>query len=436
MPNPGWFRRKLTNIINDDNLDLYLLATIAMVFTVLGATGVSDIKVLSSVVLALLAILALSQIRTRRLTEQIRKAQRPDPTALFKKTFDGEFHERRAGAFDLLLIGLSMTRSVQGMRADMVSILGKGGRIRVLVLDPTNESLTDAAEGLVTDNLGYGKLRERIRTSLDDLVTLRAVTNGRLEIRVSSSIPSAGFNCIDMTGQDGRIYVMHYEHRPPGEASPVFTLTRTDTPWFQHFADEAERLWNSGSSWPLSPAEQIARSRRPAFSENFGPDFTTAVESAGDLFVTGMARNTFVMTHYGLIERKLQAGASMRFLLVDPGSPAIDLAAARYYVERSGTRARERVLYTLQLLTQLKNSTQGALSVRLTTHPLAMGIVATDSQPDTDPHLPAIFAEYYSYQAPGEAKFVLQPGDSHGYELLLQEAEALWQNGTVYDLES
>src|SRR5689334_14897423 len=112
MPERGWLRRRLTAVINDDNLDLYLLATIAMVFTVLGATGVSDIKVLSSVVLALLAILALSQIRSRRLTEQIRNAQRPDPTALFQRTFPDDFHQRRAGAFDLLLIGLSMTRTV------------------------------------------------------------------------------------------------------------------------------------------------------------------------------------------------------------------------------------------------------------------------------------------------------------------------------------
>jgi uncharacterized protein DUF5919 len=427
MPERGWLRRQLTNIINDDNLDLYLLAVIAMVFTVLGATGVSDIKVLSSVVLALLAISALSQIRSRRLTEQIRNAQRPDPTALFQRKFPEDYQQRRAGAFDLLLIGLSMTRTVQSMRADMVALLAKGGRLRVLTLDPANDSLTDAAEGLVTDNLGYGKLRERIRTSLDDLVTLRAVTNGRLEIRVLATIPTAGFNCVDVTSPDGRIYVMHYEHRPPGEASPVFTLKPGDIPWFQHFTAEAERLWESGTPWPLSSAEQIARARRPVFSEHFGPEFTVAVEGSSELFVTGKARNAFVLTHYNLLERKLRAGSSMRFLLIDPESPAIEVVAHRY-VERSAASARERVVHTLRLLTQLRASTQGALSVRLTDHPLAMGVVATDGE------APAVFAEYYSYQAQGDPKFVLQPGNALGYELLLTEAEALWENGKPHDL--
>lgn len=433
MPERGWLRRRLTAVVNDDNLDLYLLATIAMVFTVLGATGVSDIKVLSSVVLALLAILALSQIRSRRLTEQIRNAQQPNPTALFQRTFPEDFHQRRAGAFDLLLIGLSMTRTVQNMRADMVSTLAKGGRIRVLTLDPMNDSLTDAAEGLVTDNLGYGKLRERIRTSLDDLVTLRAVTNGRLEIRVLATIPTAGFNCVDVTSPDGRIYVMHYEHRPPGEASPVFTLKPGDTPWFQHFTAEAERLWESGTAWPLSPSEQIARARRPVFSENFGPEFAATVEGASDLLITGMARNAFVMSHYNLLERKLRAGASLRLLLINPESPAIEVAAERYYVERSAASARERVLHTLRLLAQLRASTQGSLSVRLTEHPLAMGVVATDSGPDGE--VPAIFAEYYSYRTPGDPKFAVQPGNTLGYEVFLQEAEALWENGKPHDLE-
>jgi hypothetical protein len=40
----GWLRRSLVRVINDDNLDLYLLGTVALVFTVLGITGVSDVK--------------------------------------------------------------------------------------------------------------------------------------------------------------------------------------------------------------------------------------------------------------------------------------------------------------------------------------------------------------------------------------------------------
>jgi hypothetical protein len=71
-------------IISDEYLDLYILAAAALTFTVLGAVGVADIKVLASVILALLAVLAYSQIRSRRHVADIAKAQRSDPLSIFQ----------------------------------------------------------------------------------------------------------------------------------------------------------------------------------------------------------------------------------------------------------------------------------------------------------------------------------------------------------------
>lgn len=210
----GWFRRTLVRVINDDNLDLYLLGTVALVFTVLGATGISDVKTLSSVVLALLALLAFSQIRSRRLTEQIRHAQRGSATALFASDFPADLMPRRARARELLLVGFSMTRTVQGMRSNLVAILEAGGRIRVLVLDPADEALMVVADRRAAHAYGPDKLRARITTTLDDLIALRERTGGQLEVRVSSVMPSAGFNCVDPTSVNGLVCVQHREARP------------------------------------------------------------------------------------------------------------------------------------------------------------------------------------------------------------------------------
>ncbi|MEA5363146.1 DUF5919 domain-containing protein [Amycolatopsis sp., V23-08] len=429
----GRIRRSLVRVINDDNLDLYLLGVVALAFTVLGATGISDVKTLSSVVLALLALLAFSQIRSRRLTEQIRRSHQAGPTALFKTKFPVDLIPRRAGAFDILLIGHSMTRTVQGMRSDILAILEAGGRVRVLVLDPTDDPLIETADRRISQSLGPGRLRQRIMTTLEDLATLRAKTTGRLEVRVSSRISSAGFNCLDVSGPRGLVCIQHYEYHPVGEASPVFVLEPQDAPWYQHFAAEAERLWEAGTPWPLSTAQQLARARRPVFSESFGPELERAIEGAGDLFLTGMARNTFVNNHYSRLEKLLKRGAEVRFVLIDPESAAIDAAAARYYAERSPASARERVRHTLRLLAELKTTTDGDLTVRLVPHPIAVGVIATDSHPERTGPLSAVFAEYYTYQAPGEPKFVLQPG-APGYQTFLDEAEALWNNAIPHEL--
>lgn len=55
-----------------------------------------------------------------------------------------------------------------------------------------------------------------------------------------------------------------------------------------------------------------------------------------------------------------------------------------------------------------------------------MGIVAVDGDPTTRSDASALFVEYYTYQARGEPKFVLQPRDGEWFENLLGEAEALW----------
>lgn len=419
----GPVRRSLIRAINDDNLDLYLLGVVALVFTVLGATGISDVKTLSSVVLALLALLAFSQIRSRRLTEQIRKAQRGGVDALFARDFPADLIQRRAQAQDLLLIGTSMAR-VHGMRTDLTAVLAAGGRIRVLALDPTDEPLVEAADRHIARSLGHGKLRTRTMSALDDLVSMRESADGRLELRVSSIIPSAGFNCLDVATPRGLVCVQYFEYRHFGEAAPIFALEPSDGVWYQHFVAEAERLWDAGTEWPLSAADAAKRARRPVFSDRFGPELDAAIDGTADLLVTGTARNSFLNGRFEPLKKKLSAGHRIRFLLVDPDSAAVAAAADRYYSQRTADTVRERVLHSLRLLAELKDTTAGDLSVRLISLSLTVSVIATEA---------ALFAEYFPYQHPGTLKFVLGPGDT-GHDRFLGDAEALWRNATPYEL--
>ena len=63
-----------------------------------------------------------------------------------------------------------------------------------------------------------------------------------------------------------------------------------------------------------------------------------------------------------------------------------------------------------------------------------MGIVAVDGGPAIRSDVSALFIEYYTYQARGEPKFVLQPRDGEWFENLLGEAEALWASSTDHAL--
>lgn len=81
-------------------------------------------------------------------------------------------------------------------------------------------------------------------------------------------------------------------------------------------------------------------------------------------------------------------------------------------------------------------SNGGDLIVRLTAHPLAIGTIAIDATPGSRSARTVLFAEYYTYQAPGGPKFVLQPSDGPWFENLYQEAEALWAGASDANLKS
>jgi hypothetical protein len=91
--NRGRVLRAAARLVTDDNLDLYILAGAALTFTVLGFTGVSNVSILTSAVLALLATLALSQIQSRRHVAVIATTHRADPLALLQEALPPELRD-------------------------------------------------------------------------------------------------------------------------------------------------------------------------------------------------------------------------------------------------------------------------------------------------------------------------------------------------------
>ncbi|OXM50023.1 hypothetical protein CFP71_29240 [Amycolatopsis thailandensis] len=51
---------------------------------------------------------------------------------------------------------------------DIRSILEAGGRIRVLVLDPTDEAIVEIADRRISQSHGQGRTRQRIPATLDE----------------------------------------------------------------------------------------------------------------------------------------------------------------------------------------------------------------------------------------------------------------------------
>ncbi len=251
-----------------------------------------------------------------------------------------------------------MTRTVQGGSLTVLRrVLGSGGKIRVLLVDPADDALVRATSEHRPHGITADRLKRRIEATLDELAALRDAIGGDLEIRVAPFIPQMGINAVDVGSPDGLIVLQHYQHRPVGESAPIFTLRPADGFWYEHFAAAAERPWADGIPWPLAAAAALRRSARPLFTEEFGPELELAMSQARELLITGVTRNALIISKYGKVEDWLRSGCRIRILLIEPSSDAIGVAAERYYAERSPDSTRERIRHTLRLQAELKRST-------------------------------------------------------------------------------
>ena len=260
--------------------------------------------VLTSAILALLATLALAQIRSRRHVAAIAAGQRADPLALFQEALPPELDSLRSAASSYLFIGESMSRLVHTSRDDIRRLMREGGRVRVLLLDPDDPGLIRVA-----DRTGDRLLEGRIRNTLNELGSLQDGAHGQLEIRVCSFVPRVSVNAFSLGEPGGVMFIQHYEHRPAGDSAPVFRLDSKDGFWYQHFAAEATRMWDGGIPWPPAPGAWLARAPRPPFTRSFGPELDASLACARELLITGVTRNGFVNGYFSQLEELLSAAA-------------------------------------------------------------------------------------------------------------------------------
>jgi len=236
------------DIRQGETIDLWLLVAASLIFTVLGAAGIASIQVLSSVVLALLALLAISQIRGRQEVRGLVASWQRSRTSIFEADFpDAYYAARSRAAQSYSFAGMTMQRTFPTMRPDLIRILDNSGTVRILLPDPSNHALME----MVAASRRYGEtasdMSNQVRQSIDTAKRLRGTTGRGPEVKVISLLPRVGLNVIDGGLPDALLMVQLYQVYPEGEPGPIFVLTPSDREWFTHFCNEFEQLWNSGT---------------------------------------------------------------------------------------------------------------------------------------------------------------------------------------------
>jgi hypothetical protein len=175
--------RIVQDITRRRNIDIYLTMFTAIGVSVLSLFGVVSAEHVNALVLAVLAILAFTVLATRDAVENPRVVH-GEPE--FFDDFPQDLRSRREQSFDLYLIGVSLSRTLESSYGAFQTNLNRGARLRVLLTSPEADDAAIDARSLLTKPR-IEDTREEIRESLRLLAKLQRVANGKLEVRTTRS---------------------------------------------------------------------------------------------------------------------------------------------------------------------------------------------------------------------------------------------------------
>lgn len=230
------------------NIDVALAVVSAAVAIVLGGVGVLNDTQLASFVLATLVVVTIAVARLRLDTlSAIAAAQGSRGVQLFAD-YPSEFHdERKLASRSWVYVGLTMSRTSQTGRSIASRLVGSGGSVRVVLLDPDDQQLLATVAAMTRPERSAAYLEGQIRHSLTTLASIPPVQDGvgpGLEVKLAR-VPL--FTCINLVDEGlptGHVTIQHYQYRPKSESAPIVWLRASEEPyWFSHAVDDVERIW-------------------------------------------------------------------------------------------------------------------------------------------------------------------------------------------------
>lgn len=232
--------------------DTIILLGFGVYFTFLGFKGL-PVDELAPIMVALLAGLAFSQLRSRFQVFDVAKTWHRARTELFRWSFPPEYHEAQTSvSHNYFFAGATMERTMPLMKTHIQRVLNNDGQVRILLPNPENDPLIDMIVAARPKKTKATIIRS-IKYSLESANDLVNQGSGTLEIRTFNSPPNIGINAMDLGYPKASIMIQMYEYAPTDEGVPIFFLTSEDRPWLDHFEGQIERLWADGSPYIPRP---------------------------------------------------------------------------------------------------------------------------------------------------------------------------------------
>lgn len=181
-----------------------------------------------------------------------------------KVNSDKFFHEKLSIKGDIKLsnkidfCGVALSTTVDSYLSDLRDFIRKGGKLRILIMENTDENLKTASNRSEEDDKLYYK--KKIESTLHNIRYLNAQTTsdngGKLEVGFLAYPPSIGIQIFEKGGNDRTCTIEMYSHHIGWGEPPNFTLERkNDEKWYDYFVKQYEAMWEKSKRLNLEELE-------------------------------------------------------------------------------------------------------------------------------------------------------------------------------------
>lgn len=225
-----------------ENVDLYVVVLMAILFTTLGITGVGNERIISSVNVAVLGLLAIAMLQTRRTLEGIQTSSAFASTRI-RDEFPKEFPQHIEAAKEVVLVGVHHASIMNDHYGAFERMIRNGGVLKVLQSAPDGHACGMAAlrfAGSVDDD----QERIRARSSLKVLTELQRIDPKCVTIKTFDYLFEYGACLINPSDWNAILYVQRYTFKIYGGArKPKLVYQRADGQWFHLYHSEIFSFW-------------------------------------------------------------------------------------------------------------------------------------------------------------------------------------------------
>lgn len=244
-------RQVWRELLHGENIDLYITFVTAIILASFNLVRSLDPKILISVNMAVLALVAVSLLTTRRIVENSARVRKASVESIFFEEYPENYRIDFENAKEIWLVGVTLTSTIRNNYSLIESKLRKKHFIRVLLVNPEGEALKMAdMRDFARPNIE--RTKNEVFSSLQFLADLKQIAPDRLQIKTIHH--PLGFGATAINPEDisrGTIYIQHYAFKTPGGSVPKFVVQVQDGKWYQHFKAEMENLWHSGNEWTV-----------------------------------------------------------------------------------------------------------------------------------------------------------------------------------------